>query len=61
VLNRDEGIRPTTTVADLAALAPAFSAEGTITAGNASQLSDGAAALVVMHPGRAEAMGPRAD
>jgi acetyl-CoA C-acetyltransferase len=43
----DEGVRADTSAASLAALRPAFSAEGTITAGNASQLSDGAAALVL--------------
>jgi acetyl-CoA C-acetyltransferase len=57
VVDRDEGIRPTTTVSTLAELAPAFSNNGTITAGNASQLSDGAAALLVMRADRAEAMG----
>jgi acetyl-CoA C-acetyltransferase len=56
-VTRDEGVRPGTTLAALAALPPAFTPEGTITAGNASQLSDGAAALVVMNRGRAEAMG----
>ena len=44
----DEGIRPGTTVESLAKLAPAFQKEGTITAGNASQISDGGAALIVM-------------
>ena len=43
----DEGVRPDTDAASLAALRPAFSTDGTITAGNASQLSDGAAALVL--------------
>jgi acetyl-CoA C-acetyltransferase len=43
----DEGIRPDTTVEAMAALRPAFGADGTITAANASQVSDGAAALVV--------------
>jgi acetyl-CoA C-acetyltransferase len=43
----DEGVRPDTDPARLAALAPAFDPDGTITAGNASQLSDGAAALVL--------------
>jgi acetyl-CoA C-acetyltransferase len=46
-LTRDEGIRPETTVESLARLRPAFRPDGTVTAGNASQLSDGAAALVV--------------
>ncbi len=43
----DEGVRPETTADALARLKPAFSREGTITAGNASQISDGAAAVVV--------------
>ena len=53
----DEGIRPETTLAVLATLPPAFNEDGTITAGNASQLADGAAALVVMSAERAEALG----
>jgi acetyl-CoA C-acetyltransferase len=57
VVERDEGIRPETTAQALAALAPAFTPNGTITAGNASQLSDGAAATVVMSAARAEALG----
>jgi acetyl-CoA C-acetyltransferase len=48
VFDRDEGIRPDTTIMALSALKPAFTPEGTVTAGNASQLSDGAAAVVVM-------------
>jgi acetyl-CoA C-acetyltransferase len=56
-LSDDEGIRPETTAESLAALPPAFGVDGTITAGNASQLSDGAAALVVMSSERAEALG----
>jgi len=56
-VDRDEGIRPDTTAETLAALPPAFTPQGTITAGNASQLSDGAAALVVMSAARAEALG----
>jgi acetyl-CoA C-acetyltransferase len=47
-LTRDEGIRPDTTAEALAKLKAAFRAEGTVTAGNASMLSDGAAALVVV-------------
>ncbi|HXF56410.1 MAG TPA: acetyl-CoA C-acetyltransferase [Actinomycetota bacterium] len=47
VVERDEGIRPDTTVESLAVLRPAFLPDGTITAGNASQISDGAAAVVV--------------
>ena len=46
-VDRDEGIRPDTSVEVLAALRPAFGAEGTVTAGNASQISDGAAAVIV--------------
>jgi acetyl-CoA C-acetyltransferase len=57
VVERDEGIRPETTCETLAALPPAFTTTGTITAGNASQLSDGAAAVVVMSPARARALG----
>ncbi|MFV0459788.1 MAG: acetyl-CoA C-acetyltransferase [Actinomycetales bacterium] len=50
---RDEGIRAGTTAEALAALRPAFSREGTVTAGNASQISDGACALVLMSAARA--------
>ncbi|HEX8863710.1 MAG TPA: acetyl-CoA C-acetyltransferase [Actinomycetes bacterium] len=57
VVERDEGIRPSTTEESLAGLPPAFTPDGTITAGNASQLSDGAAAIVVMRADRAEALG----
>ena len=53
VVSEDEGIRPETTAAALSELPPAFGSDGTITAGNASQLSDGAAALVVMSSDRA--------
>ncbi|GEA88876.1 acetyl-CoA C-acetyltransferase [Cellulomonas cellasea] len=53
----DEGIRPDTTAATLARLAPAFAPDGTITAGNASPLTDGAAAVVVMSREAAEARG----
>jgi acetyl-CoA C-acetyltransferase len=56
VVDRDECIRPETTRESLAKLPPAFGPNGTITAGNASQLSDGAAALVVMSAERAEAL-----
>ncbi|GAB3531228.1 acetyl-CoA C-acetyltransferase [Arthrobacter tecti] len=47
VVNQDEGVRPNTTVDTLAGLRPAFSKDGSITAGNSSPLSDGAAALVL--------------
>ncbi|HEX5970047.1 MAG TPA: acetyl-CoA C-acetyltransferase, partial [Intrasporangium sp.] len=53
----DEGIRADTTAASLAGLRPAFSKDGTITAGSASQISDGAAAVVVMSKAKAEALG----
>lgn len=55
VVSRDEGIRPGTTVESLATLRPAFVADGTITAGNASQISDGAAAVIVADRAAAEA------
>jgi len=54
---QDEGIRPETTPDTLAKLPAAFSRDGTITAGNASQLADGAAALLVTSAERAEALG----
>jgi len=53
----DEGIRGDTTVESLARLKPAFRPEGTITAGSASQISDGAAAVVVMSRAKAEELG----
>jgi acetyl-CoA C-acetyltransferase len=56
-LARDEGVRPTTSADQLAQLRPAFQSNGTITAGNASQQSDGAATLVVMSADRAAALG----
>ncbi|WP_338320674.1 acetyl-CoA C-acyltransferase, partial [Streptomyces lonarensis] len=56
VVTEDEGIRPGTTVESLARLRPAFAADGTITAGSSSQISDGAAAVVVMSKARAEAL-----
>jgi acetyl-CoA C-acetyltransferase len=57
LVERDEGVRPSTTSRFLAGLPPAFTPTGTITAGNASQLSDGAAATVVMSAERAQALG----
>lgn len=57
VISRDEGIRPDTTTASLAALAPAFRSSGSITAGNASPISDGACAMVVMDRDAAEREG----
>lgn len=57
VVSTDEGLRPDTSLESLAALRPAFSADGTITAGNASPLTDGAAAVVVAAREVAEAHG----
>jgi len=57
VVGRDEGIRPDTTLDALASLRAAFTADGTVTAGNASQISDGAAAVVVMSEQRAGQLG----
>jgi acetyl-CoA C-acetyltransferase len=57
VFDRDEGIRSDTSVESLAALKPAFTADGTVTAGNASQISDGAAAVVVTSEAAAERLG----
>ena len=57
VLTKDEGVRPETTVESLAGLRPAFAEGGTITAGNASQISDGAAAVVVTTRENADAQG----
>ncbi|HET7519222.1 MAG TPA: acetyl-CoA C-acetyltransferase [Actinomycetes bacterium] len=56
-VDQDEGIRPGTTAESLGKLRPAFSPDGTITAGNASQISDGAAAVVVTSRERAAADG----
>jgi acetyl-CoA C-acetyltransferase len=57
IVARDEGIRPDTTSNVLAALKPAFKEDGTITAGNAAQISDGAAAVVVTGREKAEELG----
>jgi acetyl-CoA C-acetyltransferase len=57
VVSEDEGVRPGTTADTLAKLKPAFVKEGTLTAGNASQISDGAAAVVVMSKEKAESLG----
>ena len=57
IVERDEGIRPGTTPESLGKLKPAFNNDGTITAGNASQISDGAAALIVADRQAAEATG----
>jgi acetyl-CoA acyltransferase len=58
-LDTDEGIRPDTTAAALARLKPAFRTDGTVTAGNSSGLSDGAAALLLGDEAAAEAIGRR--
>ncbi|HZU12876.1 MAG TPA: thiolase family protein [Chloroflexota bacterium] len=55
----DEGIRPDTSLEKLAGLRPAFTPQGTVTAGNSSPLSDGAAALLIMSEGAAETYGLR--
>ena len=57
LFNEDEGIRADTTAETLAKLRPAFSKDGTITAGSSSQISDGAAAVVVMSKAKAEELG----
>ena len=57
VIDRDEAIRADTTVEGLAALKPAFKKDGTVTAGNAPGVNDGASALVVMASERARSLG----
>jgi acetyl-CoA C-acetyltransferase len=57
VVREDEGVRPGTTVESLAGLRPAFDKAGNITAGNASQISDGASAVVVMSKAKADELG----
>ncbi len=57
VVEHDEGVRPGTTPESLAGLRPAFDNDGTVTAGNASQLSDGGSALVLMSKAEAERRG----
>jgi acetyl-CoA acyltransferase len=57
IFDTDEGVRSDTTPERLAFLKPSFARNGTVTAGNASQMSDGAAAVVVMSRGRAEELG----
>ncbi len=57
LVDTDEGVRPGTTAESLGKLRPAFAPDGTITAGNASQISDGAAALVITSPEHAERLG----
>jgi acetyl-CoA C-acetyltransferase len=62
VVSKDDGPRPGTTMEKLAALKPAFKPDGTVTAGNACPLNDGAAAVLVMSAEKAESLGlkPRA-
>ena len=62
IFDRDQGIRPTTTLEKMASLEPAFTSDGVTTAGNSSQISDGAAALLVTSAARARQLGlkPRA-
>ena len=57
LVDRDESVRPDTTPQALAALRPAFRKDGTVTAGNAPGVNDGASALVVMSSARAKALG----
>jgi acetyl-CoA acyltransferase len=59
ILTTDQGIRPETTLEALAALKPAFKDDGTLTAGNSSQVSDGASAVLLMSREKAESMGAR--
>lgn len=57
VFDTDEGVRPDTNVEVLSKLKPAFHAQGTVTAGNSSQMSDGAAAVLVMSEEKAKELG----
>ena len=57
MVSEDEGIRADTTAESLSRLKPAFDRDGTITAGSASSISDGAAAVVVMSNARATELG----
>ncbi len=59
VVSRDDGPRPGTTLEKLAQLPPAFKPDGTVTAGNACPLNDGAAALLITTPERAEQLGAK--
>ena len=58
-MTTDEGIRPGTTVEALGALKPAFKEDGKVTAGNSSQITDGAAAMLIMNEEKARALGLR--
>ncbi|MEA2002122.1 MAG: thiolase family protein [Actinomycetota bacterium] len=57
MVTRDEGIRPTTTLEALSGLKPAFKEDGIVTAGNSSQITDGAAAVLVMSEEKAAELG----
>ncbi|MGH9018321.1 MAG: acetyl-CoA C-acyltransferase, partial [Acidimicrobiales bacterium] len=57
VVDTDEGVRPGTTAESLSSLRPAFDKQGTVTAGNASQISDGGAAVIVASRAKADALG----
>ncbi|HEY2429088.1 MAG TPA: thiolase family protein [Acidimicrobiales bacterium] len=59
VVTADEGIRPGTTIDTLAKLKPAFKPDGKVTAGNSSQITDGAAAVLIMSEEKANALGLR--
>jgi len=59
MMTRDEGIRPATTPEALASLMPAFQPDGVVTAGNSSQITDGAAAVLVMSEDKASELGLR--
>ena len=59
VFDRDQGVRPDTSAEKLAGLKPAFKPDGKITAGNSSQISDGAAALLIMSEEKADELGLR--
>jgi acetyl-CoA acyltransferase len=57
IIDYDDGIRPTTTMEALANLNPVFAAGGTVTAGNSSQTTDGAAATIIVSPEKTESLG----
>ena len=57
IIDSDEGVRPGTSAESLANLRPAFGADGAVTAGNASQISDGGCAVVMVSPAKAEELG----
>jgi acetyl-CoA C-acetyltransferase len=57
IVDTDEGVRPETTAESLGGLRPAFDKNGTVTAGNASQISDGGAAVIVMSKDKADQLG----